>query len=292
MTWRVTTPVWVMTRDNIRGMRFGISIPNFAEPEALLQVARDTEQGGWDGFFLWDHVLVDVGAPPPVCEPWTVLAAAATMTSRVRLGTMVTPLARRRPWVLARQVTTVDHLSHGRAVLGVGLGVPPEAEYAAFGESADPAEHAALVDEGLDVIDALWTGEPVTHTGPRHRLRDVTFLPRPVQRPRVPIWSAASLPARAGIRRAARWDGIVPIYASGEEFRPVTPDEVAGIVEEISSRRTSDGAFDVVVWVLAEDAEACAEYERAGATWLIHGPAPGDDWLDDARSIAAGGPPA
>ena len=182
-----------------------------------------------------------------------MLAAAATMTSRVRLGTMVTPLARRRPWVLARQVTTVDHLSHGRAVLGVGLGVPPEAEYAAFGESADPAEHAALVDEGLDVIDALWTGEPVTHTGPRHRLRDVTFLPRPVQRP---------------------------------------AHEVAGIVGEISSRRTSDGAFDVVVWVLAEDAEACAEYERAGATWLIHGPAPGDDWLDDRRRIAAGGPPA
>ncbi|HEX6659997.1 MAG TPA: LLM class flavin-dependent oxidoreductase [Ilumatobacter sp.] len=280
-----------MARDNIRGMRFGVSIPNFAEPEALLEVARDTEQGGWDGFFLWDHVLVDVGAPPPVCEPWTVLAAAATMTSRVRLGTMVTPLARRRPWVLARQVTTVDHLSHGRAVLGVGLGVPPEAEYAAFGETADPAEHAALVDEGLEVIDALWTGQPVTHTGRQHRLRDVTVLPRPIQRPRVPIWSAASLPARAGIRRAARWDGIVPIFASGQEFRPLTPDEVAGVVEEISSRRTSNDPFDVVVWVLAEDAEACAEYERAGATWLIHGPAPGDDWLADARLIAAGGPP-
>ena len=271
-------------------MRHGLSIPNFAEPDRLLAVARAAEANGWDGFFLWDHVLVERDRAVPVSEPWTVLAAAATATARVRLGTMVTPVARRRPWVLARQVTTVDHLSGGRAVLGVGLGVPPDVEYASFGESADPRAHAALLDEGLDVIAALWEGGPVTHDGPAHHLAGVRFAPRPVQRPRVPVWSACSLPARAGVRRAARWDGIVPIYATTTEFRPVHPEEVAGIVAEIGAGRDLAG-FDVVVWAVAPDPARRTEYREAGATWLIEGPAPGDDWLDDAMAIATAGPP-
>ncbi len=117
----------------MRFMRYGLSVPNFAEPDRLLEIARAAEGGGWDGWFLWDHILIDREHPVPVSEPWTVLAAAAVTTSRIRLGTMVTPLPRRRPWVLARQVTTVDHLSKGRAILGVGLGVPPEVEYTPFG---------------------------------------------------------------------------------------------------------------------------------------------------------------
>ena len=179
------------------GMRFGISIPNFAEPDRLVQLAIATDRNGWDGFFLWDHILADRAEAVPVSEPWTVLAAVATATTHVRLGTMVTPVARRRPWVLARQVTTVDHLSGGRAVLGVGLGVPPDAEYGAFGESAAPRDHAALLDEGLAIIDALWTGDRVDHRGSAHHLDGVRFAPVPVQRPRVPVWSACSLPSRA-----------------------------------------------------------------------------------------------
>ncbi|HEX6239104.1 MAG TPA: LLM class flavin-dependent oxidoreductase [Acidimicrobiales bacterium] len=272
-------------------MRFGLSVPNFAEPQRLLEVARTADEAGWDGFFLWDHIVVDRVAPVPVSEPWTVLAAAATATSRTRLGTLVTPLARRRPWVLARQVTTVDHLSGGRAVLGVGLGVPPEAEYAALGEPADPRRHARLLDEGLEVLTAIWSGERVVHAGRDHRVDGVRFLPRPVQAPRIPIWSAASLPARAGVRRAARWDGIAPVFAEGQEFRPVTPDEVADIVREIGERRQHGGGFDVVVWAVAPDAARRREYEEAGATWLIEGPAPGTDWLDDALAIASTGPP-
>jgi alkanesulfonate monooxygenase SsuD/methylene tetrahydromethanopterin reductase-like flavin-dependent oxidoreductase (luciferase family) len=118
----------------------------------------------------------------------------------------------------------------------------------------------------------------------------VRFAPLPVQRPRIPVWSACSLPARAGVRRAARWDGIAPIYASGEEFRPATPDEVASIVAEISTVRPLHD-FDVVVWTVACDDEHRAAYADAGATWLIDGPAPGDDWLDDAAQIARAGPP-
>ena len=271
-------------------MRHGLSVPNFAEPVRLVELAVATDRNGWDGFFLWDHILVDRAEAVPVSEPWTVLAAAATATTRVRLGTLVTPVARRRPWVLARQVTTVDHLSRGRAVLGVGLGVPPDAEYGAFGESEAPRDHAALLDEGLAIIDALWNGERVDHLGPADHLDGVRFAPVPIQRPRVPVWSACSLPARAGIRRAAKWDGIAPVYATQDEFRPATPGEVAAIVAEISAVRPLDD-FDVVVWAVAPNEGQRAAYADAGATWLIEGPAPGDGWLDDAAEIATAGPP-
>jgi alkanesulfonate monooxygenase SsuD/methylene tetrahydromethanopterin reductase-like flavin-dependent oxidoreductase (luciferase family) len=270
-------------------MRFGLSVPNFAEPHRLLDVARAADSAGWDGFFLWDHMLFDVDEPPPISEPWTVLAAAALVTATVRLGTLVTPVARRRPWVLARQVTTVDHLSRGRAVLGVGLGVPPAAEYAAFGEDDDPRHHAALLDEGLDVIAALWSGEAVDHDGRHHHLRGPRLLPPPVQRPRVPIWVAAMLPARAGVRRAARWDGVAPIVFEADGLRPATPEEVAGIVHEADRPR---GALEVVVWAIAPDSPLRAAYADAGATWLIEGPAPGPRWLDDAMAIAIAGPPS
>jgi alkanesulfonate monooxygenase SsuD/methylene tetrahydromethanopterin reductase-like flavin-dependent oxidoreductase (luciferase family) len=273
-------------------MRFGLSVPNFAEPGRLVELARAAEASGWDGFFLWDHIVVDLGSPPPISEPWTVLAAIATATSRATIGTLVTPVARRRPWVLARQVTTVDHLSGGRAVLGAGLGVPPETEYAALGEPEDPRRRAALVDEGLDVLAALWSGEPVHHDGPHHHLDGVRFLPVPVQRPRPPIWVAASLPARGGVRRAARWDGIAPIVGNGHEVRPVTPEELATVIAEVGERRDISQPFDVVVWVLVEDEAGLREYEDAGATWIIHGPAPGPDWLDDATGMARDGPPA
>lgn len=272
-------------------VRFGLSVPNFAEPHRLLEMACTAEEAGWDGFFLWDHVLVDRDQPVPISEPWTVLAAIATVTSRVRIGTLVTPVPRRRPWVLARQVTTVDHLSGGRAVLGVGLGFPPEVEYGALGEPADQKGHARLLDEGLEVIASLWSGERVGHDGPVHHLDGVTFLPRPVQQPRVPIWSAASLPARAGVRRAARWDGVVPIFTKGMYIRPVTPEEVAGIVDDVGRIREEQSPFDVVVWEVAPDAAGRRAYEQAGATWLIEGPAPGPVWFEDAVGMASAGPP-
>ena len=271
-------------------MRFGLSIPNFAEPDRLLDIARAAEASGWDGWFLWDHILVDREHAVPVSEPWTVLAAAAIATSRIRLGTMVTPLARRRPWVLARQVTTVDHLSKGRAVLGVGLGVPPEVEYTPFGESADPKHHAALVDEGLTVLDALWQGEPVTHRGPAFGLDGVQFAPRPVQRPacrsgppaRYPLVQACD-ELRGGTASCRstprRRSSVRPVPTRWRQSSPTSP-----------ARGTLDD-FDVAVWTVADDHDTRAAYEQAGATWIIEGPAPGDDWLDDAAGMASAGPP-
>jgi alkanesulfonate monooxygenase SsuD/methylene tetrahydromethanopterin reductase-like flavin-dependent oxidoreductase (luciferase family) len=271
-------------------VHYGLSLPNFAAPAQLVALAEVADDAGWDGFFLWDHIVVDRVAPPPISEPWTTLAAAAMATSRVRLGSLVTPAPRRRPWVLARQVCTVDHLSGGRAVLGVGLGVPPEEEYAALGEPADQRRHGRLLDEALEVVDALWSGEPVSHHGAHFDVEGVRFLPRPVQTPRVPIWCAASLPSRAGVRRAAKWDGVAPMYSTADELRPATPDEVAGVVAEVVAGRAGP-LPDVVVWAVAPDDQLRRAYEQAGATWLIEGPAPGPDWLDDAREIAAAGPP-
>jgi alkanesulfonate monooxygenase SsuD/methylene tetrahydromethanopterin reductase-like flavin-dependent oxidoreductase (luciferase family) len=193
--------------------------------------------------------------------------------------------------VLARQVATVDHLSGGRAILGVGLGVPPDAEYATFGESTDPVTRANLLDEGMRIIDGLWSGAPTSFTGTQLNVEEVTFLPPPIQQPRVPVWVAASLPARAGVRRAARWDGVAPIFSEGDDFRPVTPEEVAGMVDEIRARRGDLNGFDVVVFSIDLSPPAIAALEQAGATWIIGGPDP-SRFLADAMEMAAEGPPA
>lgn len=248
-------------------VRYGLSVPNFAEPSRLVELAVATEAAGWDGFFMWDHLVVDRSSPPPICESWTTLAAVAMMTTKVRLGTLVTPAPRRRPWVLARQVSTVDHLSGGRAVLGVGLGVPPLEEYGAFGESADPKRHGRILDEALTVINALWSGEAVDHHGAYFDIERVRFNPRPLQHPRIPIWRAASLPSYAGIRRGARWDGVAPIYSVPGELRPVTPEEVAAVVAVLEAEGRAEQS-DVVVWAIAPDATQRLSYEQAGATWL------------------------
>src|SRR5258708_3129926 len=134
-------------------MYFAVDTPNFgdfADPRLLAQLARDTEQAGWDGFFLWDHI--GAGWPFPVGGPWVQLAAMAMTTERIKLGTTITPLPRRRPWKLAREVVTLDHLSQGRMILGVGLGSDSAQEYSCFGEATDDRLHAEMLEEGLAVL--------------------------------------------------------------------------------------------------------------------------------------------
>lgn len=146
-------------------MKHAVNLPNMAEPAALVDLAVTAERAGWDGVFLWDHVAYAEDVGLPLVDPWVVLGAIAQATTRVRLGTMVTPIARRRPWRVAQEVTTLDHLSGGRAVLGVGLGWPDREDFANFGEPDDHVERAAMLDEGLEVIDALWSGAHVDHLG-------------------------------------------------------------------------------------------------------------------------------
>src|SRR5438105_730765 len=149
-------------------MQFGLSIPNFgeyADPRLMLDIARDAEAAGWDGLFLWDHMLWTYPEPQPVADCWTLLSAIAAATERIKLGPMITPVARYMPWRLAREAATVDHLSGGRLVLGVGIGGDWFGDYSAFDQPADHKSHADMLDEGLQVIVGLWSGEPFSFEG-------------------------------------------------------------------------------------------------------------------------------
>jgi alkanesulfonate monooxygenase SsuD/methylene tetrahydromethanopterin reductase-like flavin-dependent oxidoreductase (luciferase family) len=143
------------------GVQRGIAIPNFGDdPAELIQLGVDAEAAGFDGFFLWDHIVFsNTGDGPPILDPWLLLAVIAARTSRIRLGTMITPVPRRRPWQLARQTATLDVLSEGRVTLGVGIGSPAYGDFGIFGEPAGDRERAERLDEGLDVLAGLWTGD-------------------------------------------------------------------------------------------------------------------------------------
>jgi alkanesulfonate monooxygenase SsuD/methylene tetrahydromethanopterin reductase-like flavin-dependent oxidoreductase (luciferase family) len=235
-------------------MRYSIYVPNFGEfaaPEVFADVARRAEEYGWDGLLVWDHVVEQKDLRREIADPWILLTAAALATRRIRLGTAITPVARRRPAKLAREVTTLDRLTGGRMILGVGLGAPVKDEYASFGDTTDTRVLAERLDEGIHALDLLWTGEPVTYHGNQVTLDDVAFLPTPVQRPRVPIWVGGLWPNKAPMRRAARWDGAIPGSAGMMEARPPEPDEVKDLVRFLRDRRIENGLadkpFDIVI---------------------------------------------
>jgi alkanesulfonate monooxygenase SsuD/methylene tetrahydromethanopterin reductase-like flavin-dependent oxidoreductase (luciferase family) len=262
-------------------MRFAVDVPNFgdfADPRVLADLARRAEQAGWDALFVWDHVTHRKALRRPIADPWVLLTAAALATDRIRLGTMVTPVARRRVQKLAREVTTLDRLSGGRMILGVGLGAPVPDEFGSFGETTDRKELAARLDEGLTALSLLWSGEPVTFRGTHVVIEDVTFLPTPVQRPRVPVWVGGEWPARPPMRRAARWDGAMPILLSGPQHRPRQPDaatvrEIRAFLDRERARAGRGGEpFDLVVSGMSPAAPAAATdlagpLAEAGATW-------------------------
>ena len=258
-------------------MRFALNLPNFgdfAEPDRLVDLARRAEAAGWDGFFLWDHIRAGDWAGP-VADPWVALAAVAAATERLTLGTMVTPLPRRRPTTLARQTVTLDHLSKGRLVLGVGIGWPPDVDFSDLGDSGDNRVRAAQLDEGLAVLTGLWSGEPFSFEGQHYHIRETRFLPPPLQQPRIPVWVAAGWPYLRPLRRAARWDGLVPLAHDPEtDFRSPTPEEVAQMMGYIRRRRDPAAPFEVIVGDSLSvpgppAAEIVGPYAAAGATWWM-----------------------
>jgi alkanesulfonate monooxygenase SsuD/methylene tetrahydromethanopterin reductase-like flavin-dependent oxidoreductase (luciferase family) len=285
-------------------MRYGVSVPPFgpyADPRGLADLAARTEAAGWDGFFVWDHMIYDPSFHP-IADPWIGLAAVALRTRRLTIGTMVTPLARRRPWKVARETVSLDRLSGGRFVLGVGLGDPAQWEFGFFGEETDARVRAAKLDEALAVLAGLWTGEPFRFTGRHYTVAEVTFKPAPVQHPRIPVWVGAWWPNKAPLRRAARWDGMAPI-TWGRDLRPA---ELAEAVAYVRRHRDSDAAFDVVAAGGTSpgrvDATRMAAYADAGATWWLEdispwrfGANPEAQWSDqDSTAIerrVADGPP-
>lgn len=240
-------------------MKFGLHVPNFgalADPGAVAGLAARAEAAGWDGFFLWDHVARSEGVFP-MLDPWIALAAVAARTSRMRIGPLVTPLSRRRPWNVARQVATLDQLSGGRVTLGVGLGVSQGPEFSHFGEETDPRVRGDMLDEGLDIIRAAWRGTPVSHAGPHYRLDSVAFLPPPVQQP-VPIWGATERTGGRPVRRAATLDGVFPFG--------LKPAELPALLGNLSRLRPGGlRGYDIVVG----GSDDWRQWRDAGATWWL-----------------------
>ena len=270
-------------------MRFGLYVAPFgelADVRELADIGARAEAAGWDGVFLWDHVMTH--DPIDVADPWIALTAIALATDRVRLGAMVTPLARRRPWDVARAVAMLDRLSGGRMVFGAGLGGDSRGELTAFGEERDPRARAALLDEALDVVLALWSGRPVTRDGPAFPLRDALVLPAPLQQPRPPVWLACVWPHRRPLRRAARYDGVFPV----SHVRPLSGADLRELLEVVAQHRHgAGGPFDLVV-VNNEraGAERLAELAGAGTTWWLQGFGERPR-LADVRAAADAGPP-
>ena len=254
-------------------MKFGLTIPPFgayADPNYLADIAQQAEEAGWDGFFIWDHVVYD-HPYHPLPDPWIALAAIALKTSRLRLGAMVTSLARRHPWKVARETVSLDHLSRGRLIFGAGLGEPPERDFGTFNEPEDARIRAARLDEGLAILDGLWSGQPFSFQGEHYTVKETVFLPTPAQQPRIPVWIGGGWNKRAPMRRAARWDGFFPL-----KWRSmVAVDEWRDIQRYIRQHRVSDQPFD---WVQsgttpgdhpAQASEVVAPYQAVGVTWGV-----------------------
>ncbi len=270
-------------------MRYGFVIPK-GDPRTVAGLAREAEEAGWDGAFYWDGINV---GEMETYDPWVVMAAMAMRTERVRIGAMLTPPARRRPWKLARETMTLDHLSGGRLVLPVGLGAVDDGGFGKVGEPTDRKTRAELLDESLEILTGLWSGEPFSYEGEHYRLEEMTFLPPPVQRPRIPIWMVGAWPSKKSMNRALRYDGLLAYTTRGK----VTPEDIRGMKDYVEENCGAGTAFDIV-WegqTPGEDPERAAEMVRpfaeAGATWWIE-----SQWLspnepEDLRRRIGQGPP-
>ena len=262
-------------------MQHGIFVAPFgdlADPHRLMDLGRAVEESGWDGLFLWDHVLRP--ETNEIIDTWIALAALATATTRVRLGPMVTPIPRRRPIKLAREVLTVDLLSQGRLTVGVGSGVDTGGELTRFDEVVDPRARGARLDEGIGLLARLLEGDTVAHIGEHFTVDGVSLEPRPAQLPRPPIWCAARGTAMKPVRRAARFEGMFPIELDADTFRRAL-DEVAAL------RGDLDG-FDVCVRT-GHDGEI-PHFAHEGATWILRAFPPVVD-LGHLFDVVVHGPP-
>ena len=273
-------------------LRYGVVIPT-GRPREVAGLARELEDAGWDGAFYWDGIAI---GEMDTYDPWVVMAAMAMRTERVRIGAMLTPPARRRPWKLARETMTLDHLSGGRLVLPVGLGATDDGGFSKVGEPTDRKTRARRLDESLEILTGLWSGEPFSYAGEHYRLEEMTFRPPTVQRPRVPIWVVGAWPSERSMGRALRYDGVLAAAAGGSAGSPgVTPETIREIKKY--AERNGRGDLDIV-WegqTPGEDPEAAASivrpYAEAGATWWIESSWTPPNAPEDLRRRIRQGPP-
>jgi alkanesulfonate monooxygenase SsuD/methylene tetrahydromethanopterin reductase-like flavin-dependent oxidoreductase (luciferase family) len=261
-------------------LRYGLTLPITGvdgSVSQLVELAQAVEATGWDGVFLEDYIVYWAGDQHPLYDPWLVLAAIAMRTSRIRLGVTVTPLARRRPWKLARETLTLDHLSQGRLIVGVGLGDSQDKSFTAVsGEILDPRVRAESLDEGLAILTGLWTGRPFSYTGKHYQVDELTMQPTPLQQPRIPIWLGGFWPRQRSALRAAQWDGFcaAKVDPSGKYVR-VTPEDVVAMRAFFAQRRSATTPFDIITEEStpghdpAQAAETLRLFAEAGLSWWI-----------------------
>jgi alkanesulfonate monooxygenase SsuD/methylene tetrahydromethanopterin reductase-like flavin-dependent oxidoreductase (luciferase family) len=279
-------------------VRFAIGIPvmqEYADARLLVDLALSAEEAGWDGCFLWDHLLYGEG--DPAADAWTVISAIAASTRRIRLGVLITSLARRRPWKVARETATLDRLSGGRLIFGAGLGSRDD-EFTRFGEDGDARVRGEKVDEGLEIIAGLWRGEPFGYEGRHYRVDSTVFVPVPVQTPRIPVWIGGRWPHRRPFERAARWDGVFPVTPAGTPHtEALSPDDLRRAVSfTLGVRGDRAGPFDVVMEGTTSEggsrgAAVVAPYADVGLTWWIEKLGWFRGTVDEMRARVKAGPP-
>ena len=258
-------------------MRYGYCVNAADDFNAAVDLACAAEGAGWDGFFVPDGIAItvpDLGTFP-LFDPWVVLGGISARTSRIRLGTMITPVSRRRPWKLARECVTVDHLSKGRLILSVGLGAAEDdAGFHKVGEEMDLRLRAQRLDECLQILDGLWKEKPFTFAGEHFRVDAMTMIPGPVQSPRIPIWVVGVWDKPKSMRRTLEWDGVVP--QKYNSYEPLSPEDIRMLRAYVAERRSAQGPFDIItggpsVGKGKSPAEIVRPYAEAGATWWIEG---------------------
>ena len=283
-------------------MKYGLVLPLSGidgNVEKLVEFAYIAEQEGWEGLFLEDYIMYWGQANAPTYDPWLTLTAIALRTRQMRLGITVTPLSRRRPWKLVKECVTLDHLSNGRVILGFGLGDEQDKSFGGFGEVTDAKQRAEMLDEGLDILDALMNEQAVNYQGKHYQVNGITLLPKPVQEPRIPIWIGGFWPRKAPALRAARWDGFCPARLQDENGNGyIKPSDIRDIKAFIAPYRTSSTSFDLVVGGNSpgdDPAKARAhveEFIEAGATWWVEFVLPGVGEADEALTRIKQGPPS
>jgi alkanesulfonate monooxygenase SsuD/methylene tetrahydromethanopterin reductase-like flavin-dependent oxidoreductase (luciferase family) len=282
-------------------MYYGLNFPNgglTGDPHTAAELAALAEASGWDGVFLEDYIVWQGHQEVPTYDPWILLAAMALHTTHVRLGITVTPLSRRRPWKVARESVTLDHLSNGRMILGAGLGdTSLDISLTHFGEVIDMKQRSEMLDEALDLIAKAWSGQPFSYSGKHYQLKEVTLLPKPVQAPRIPIWIGGGFPLKGPTQRALRWDGsCMYIDTHGGPWRDWGPEDVRTLRMMVERWRGKDMPFDIVLggrhrsddW--DQERALIKSLAESGATWWIEYLPPQLGGLEHIRQAIARGP--
>ena len=281
-------------------MKYGFIIPR-GDVHTIPELAEKVEAAGWDAVFIPDCISIETEQYPATewYDPWVLLAVIAVRTRRVRFGTMLTPLSRRRPWKVARETVTLDHLSNGRLILPVGLGAAgDDAGFYKVGEAMDRKTRAKLLDESLEIITGLWSGQQFSYEGEHYHVRGLTLLPPPVQSPRIPIWVVGAWPRAKSMQRALRYDGLLPNKLDQDgRLAEIAPADIQAMKAYIDEHHTSNTPFDIV-WegrTPGEDREKGAaivrKWQEAGATWWLEAMWESDATMDNVRERIEQGPP-